>query len=360
MKEQDEDLKFLDEGDKNPKFIIISLVVVAVVLIGLGIMIWWLTHRNVDIETKAEEVGMGYEEITNSQNVINEGSSDNNEDAQNEIEQNEIEQNKESSYGNESLTTSEALVEMEFQELSDTVTAKDVTNLRSEPSTSSNQSVVTQLKNGVAVKRTGINSDTGWSRLEYDNMVVYAVTQYLTTDLTKKEEDAPVNNSSGQSANNTTNQGNNTTSQDNNTTNQGNNGTNQSNDTTGQGNNGTNQGNNTTSQENSATGQENNTTKPENSTANESGTASTNGDTVTTYDGRTMTFTPCDDIVSPKMEVNLRGEPSTSQGNDTIHYRLPYNENVHRTGINEDTGWSRVEYNGEVLYAVTNYLFVVE
>lgn len=90
------------------------------------------------------------------------------------------------------------------------------------------------------------------------------------------------------------------------------------------------------------------------------GSVVVNGDTVTTISGRTITFTPCDDTISPKMEVNLRGEPSTDQGNDTIHYRMMYGETAHRTGINEDAGWSRVEYNGEVLYVVTSYIYVVE
>ena len=31
-----------------------------------------------------------------------------------------------------------------------------------------------------------------------------------------------------------------------------------------------------------------------------------------------------------------------------------------RTGINEDVGWSRVEYQGQVLYCVSSYLEVVQ
>ena len=31
-----------------------------------------------------------------------------------------------------------------------------------------------------------------------------------------------------------------------------------------------------------------------------------------------------------------------------------------RTGINNDYGWSRVEYNGQTLYCVSSYLRVVE
>jgi|GEM_PF-5667825 len=86
----------------------------------------------------------------------------------------------------------------------------------------------------------------------------------------------------------------------------------------------------------------------------------TNGNTVVTSSGRTITFTSCDDMVSPKMEVNLRGEPSTDLGNASIHHRLPYGEQVHRTGYDEASGWSRVEYGGEILYAVTSYIYVVE
>lgn len=31
-----------------------------------------------------------------------------------------------------------------------------------------------------------------------------------------------------------------------------------------------------------------------------------------------------------------------------------------RTGINEDLGWSRLEYNGQVVYCVSSYLKVLE
>lgn len=70
---------------------------------------------------------------------------------------------------------------MTFDAVDEYVTAKDVTNLRSEPSTDQGQlTVVTQLSNGQNAHRTGINPATGWSRLEYNGQVVYAVSQYLT------------------------------------------------------------------------------------------------------------------------------------------------------------------------------------
>lgn len=81
---------------------------------------------------------------------------------------------------------------------------------------------------------------------------------------------------------------------------------------------------------------------------------------VSTMDSRVIVFTDCDDVVSPKEYVNLRLEPSTSEGNATVHCRLNYGETVHRTGISEDSGWSRVEKDGVVCYVVTSYVYVVE
>lgn len=81
---------------------------------------------------------------------------------------------------------------------------------------------------------------------------------------------------------------------------------------------------------------------------------------VSTKDGRVIVFTDCDDIVTPKEYVNLRLEPSTSEGNATVHCRLNYGETVHRTGISEDSGWSRVEKDGVVCYVVTSLIYVPE
>ena len=71
---------------------------------------------------------------------------------------------------------------MEFEKVDEYVTAKEVTNLRSEPSTDQGSAtVVTQISNGQNARRIGINAATGWSQLEYNGQVVYAVSQYLTT-----------------------------------------------------------------------------------------------------------------------------------------------------------------------------------
>ena len=162
---------------------------------------------------------------------------------------------------------------MTFIEVNDTVTAKDVSNLRSTPSTSEEGNVVGQLKNGETLTRTGRNDDTGWSRLNYNGQTVYAVSAYLTTDTSYKTPTVPVNSNR-----------------------------------------------------------------------------------VSTQDGRVIVFVDCDDYITPKDLINLRTEPSTSEGESTVRTQVRNGTNLHRTGYSEASGWSRVEYNGEILYAVTNYV----
>lgn len=71
---------------------------------------------------------------------------------------------------------------MPFTAVDEEVTAKDATNLRNIPSQGEDSTIVYTLKNGEKVKRTGV-SDSGWSRLTYNEQTVYAVSSYLTTDL---------------------------------------------------------------------------------------------------------------------------------------------------------------------------------
>ena len=81
-----------------------------------------------------------------------------------------------------------------------------------------------------------------------------------------------------------------------------------------------------------------------------------NPNRVSTQDGRVIVFTDCDDYITPKELINLRTEPSTSEGESTVRTQVRNGTNLHRTGYSEASGWSRVEYNGEILYAVTNYV----
>lgn len=73
-------------------------------------------------------------------------------------------------------------IQTQFTQVSEQVTAKDVVNLRSIPSTTDENSVVVaQLKNGEVITRTGINTDVGWSRVDYNGQELYCVSSYLET-----------------------------------------------------------------------------------------------------------------------------------------------------------------------------------
>ena len=155
-------------------------------------------------------------------------------------------------------------LQTQFEPVEDTVTAKVEVNLRTLPSVESAESqVITLLKHGDTVKRTGV-SDNGWSRLEYNGTVCYAVTSYLEApDGSDLEQD--------------------------------------------------------------------------------------------TGEIKTQ-FEDMDDWVSPKEKVNLRSIPSVDDPRSQVVASITSADQVHRTGINRDVGWSRVEYEGQTLYCVTQYL----
>ena len=158
---------------------------------------------------------------------------------------------------------------MNFTELEETVTAKDVTNLRDIPSQGDDSTVLRTLNNGETAIRTGI-SDSGWSRLIIDGERYYAVSNFLTTDLSYEP---PVK-------------------------------------------------------------------EPD--------------------DGLKTKFTAVSENVTPKIEVNLRKLPSVTNPDAVVVVTVKAGEVLCRTGINNDYGWSRVEYNGQTLYCVSSYLNVVE
>ena len=146
--------------------------------------------------------------------------------------------------------------ELIYTDVNDQVTAKEEVNLRTGAGTS--YDIVATLKSGEFLTRTGVGSN-GWSRLIYNGQTVYAVTSYLTDTVIEVEQPDTVNG---------------------------------------------------------------------------------------------MTFTACNDSVTAKMEVNLRTLPTTDSevvGNLTSGMFLP------RTATS-DGGWSRLNYNGTVVYAVTSYL----
>lgn len=74
--------------------------------------------------------------------------------------------------------------------------------------------------------------------------------------------------------------------------------------------------------------------------------------------GAGVTFQDVDEQVTAKIETNLRSVPST-ESDDTIVGKLMNGETLQRTGV-ADNGWSRLNYNGQNVYAVTSYLIVAQ
>ncbi len=71
-------------------------------------------------------------------------------------------------------------IQTQFEYVEDRVTAKKAVNLRSLPSVEDPRcEVVAQLDNGVVIRRTGINHDLGWSRVDYNGRPLYCITSYL-------------------------------------------------------------------------------------------------------------------------------------------------------------------------------------
>ena len=160
---------------------------------------------------------------------------------------------------------------MPFTQVDEEVTAKDATNLRNIPSQGDDSTVVYTLKNGETLKRTGV-SDSGWSRLLYNDQTVYAVCSFLTTDLNFQAPKQEVQEGAGSG------------------------------------------------------------------------------------DGLRTRFAERNEQMTAKIEVNLRKLPSVTNPDAVVVATLHNGEYVTRTGINEDYGWSRVEYNGETLYCISSYL----
>ena len=59
--------------------------------------------------------------------------------------------------------------------------------------------------------------------------------------------------------------------------------------------------------------------------------------------------------MTAKIEVNLRMLPSVTNQDAAVAAVLHNGEYVTRTGINEEYGWSRVDYNGQILYCISSY-----
>ena len=251
---------------------------------------------------------------------------------------------------------------LDFRPVSETVTAKIEVNLRTLPSQGDDSTVVHLLKNGETALRTGI-SDTGWSRLEYAGRTCYAVSSMLTTDLDyDPQQDA------------------------------------------GSGTDGDGDGLVTefTDVDDVVTAKEAvnlrsmpSTEHPDvqvvyqlkrGETVKRTGIDEKWGWSRLIYRGQicyavtsllttdlgddpvdvseeiqvTMEFVEVHEEVTARIRVNLRNIPSTEDPNSRVVYELLNGEVAIRTGIAKKGEWARVEYNGQVLYCINNYLMKVE
>lgn len=77
-------------------------------------------------------------------------------------------------------------------------------------------------------------------------------------------------------------------------------------------------------------------------------------------DGVQTRFVAVNEKVTAKVEVNLRTLPSVEHPDCKVITLLKNGTVVTRTGINDELGWSRVEYEGQVLYCVSSMLKKVD
>ena len=240
-----------------------------------------------------------------------------------------------------------------FQEVNEFVTAKDVTRLRNMPSQDDDCHVLFMLENGEIAQRIA-TSTNGWSKLIYNGVVCYAVSSYLTTEITVPSETEPDNVQTqfmpvheevtakvavnlrklpsvehedaiviaklknGQTALRI-----------------------------GVSDNGWSK----LKYNDVVCYAVTSYLKPI-----ESAPAATES---ALYEVQTE-FEEVYEKVTAKKAVNLRTLPSTEHPDVKVIVQLLNGEVVIRTGINRDLGWSRVEYNGQTLYCVSSYLTEVD
>lgn len=247
---------------------------------------------------------------------------------------------------------------MDFEEVSEQVTAKSETNLRSIPSQDTDSEILYTLKNGEIAERIAV-SDSGWSKLVYEGNTYYAVSSYLTTDLnydasaavTEPEDDGIQTQFTAVNYQ--------VTAKDKVNLRKLPSVEHEDADVIAQLKNGDIAACVGISDNGWSKLVYNGTTcyavtsylQP----AEESTTPTVAGD-----DGIQTEFEPVNELVTAKDEVNLRTLPSTEHPDVKVAAKLYNGEVATRTGINRDLGWSRVEYNGQTLYCVSSYLTSAE
>ncbi len=232
-----------------------------------------------------------------------------------------------------------------YSPVNEKVTAKSLTNLRTAATTKSD--IVATIKNGEVVTRVGIGIN-GWSKLSYNGKTVYAISSYLTTDLST-ETNAPETETIPKDDFNAVNDKVTAKIEVN---------LRKSPDTKSE-----------------VVALLKNGVFVERTGISDKGwsrlvyngeivyavtsyltteISSNAGDTTTAetkpiFDG----FKAVDEKVTAKNATNLRTAPSTT--NSEVVYTLKNGETVQRIGVHTN-GWSKLLYNGQVVYAVSSYL----
>lgn len=78
---------------------------------------------------------------------------------------------------------------MNFREVNETVTAKEKTHLRTSPDKENDGNIKHTLMNGEIAQVKAVSADGKWARVEFNNQTLYAWYNYLTTDLSEKENE---------------------------------------------------------------------------------------------------------------------------------------------------------------------------
>jgi uncharacterized protein YgiM (DUF1202 family) len=244
---------------------------------------------------------------------------------------------------------------MPFAQTDEQVTAKQETNLRDIPSQDTDSTVLDTLKNGEIARRIGI-SDSGWSKLEFEGKIYYAVSSYLTTDLTVQEVPAPTEDDGIDTEFHPANE-----------------------QVTAK------EWVNLRSLPSTTMAEAVVVRKLENGQIATRTGISDNGWSRLEIDGQVLycvssyligagsnpnedthepgiqtQFREVSDNVTAKDVVNLRSLPSTTDPDCVVVGQLKKGDRVIRNGINEDLGWSRVVFEGKTVYCVTRYLEVIE
>lgn len=241
---------------------------------------------------------------------------------------------------------------MNFQEVNESVTAKESTRLRNMPSQDEDSHVLFMLENGEVARRIAVSS-SGWSKLIYRDVICYAVSSYLTTDL----EGTETQDADGIQTQFTPVKDRVTAKVE------------------------VNLRKLPSVDHPDATV----IAKLKNGDVAQRIGVSDNGWSKLEYNGTVCyavtsylievdaspasyeaedteiktEFETVHESVTAKDVVNLRTLPSTEHPDVKVVAQLKNGEVIIRTGINQDLGWSRVEYNGQTLYCVSSYLMKV-